>query len=90
MKKSDKKAIPFIKQAINAIGNDLSLNDAKNHLYKALRIVEKAGSRREKRKAWADRFAEEAKKKEQEWWDKIKEQTSKLASAKLEEKKKDK
>lgn len=84
MKKTTHKIIPLIRQAINIIEDrDLSLEDVKIYLVRALNILQKTQKKRERKNAESIRFAEEAKKNAENWQKMIEDNAKKFAAEAL-------
>ena len=74
MKRNQEQVIQHIISAINAIGYDSSLLEAKKYLSAALDAVNRTSGRRTTRENWFKKFEEEGKKKQQYWMERIKQQ----------------
>lgn len=73
VKKDTGQFSSLVHQAISVLGEDFAMLEARNHLLQAIRCVEQAANKRLKRNYYAEKFAEEAKKKNDDWWRMIQE-----------------
>lgn len=79
MKKSHIRTQQLIQQAIQSCGSEFALEDTKLYLIRALNSISKVGKKRANRETAASRFAEEAKRQNEKWWNMIVEGAKKAA-----------
>ena len=85
MKNNHIKIEQLIQQAIRTCGDDFALEDAKNQLRRALTSVQNVSKKRNKRNNAMEQAKEKALKKQEEWWNMIKENAKKSAENNLED-----
>ena len=79
MKKNHLRTANLVNQALASIGDDFAMQEARRHLLAAMNSLSEVGRKRAKRHSAAIMYREKALKKNEEWWEMIRENTLKMA-----------
>jgi len=77
MKKNIPQSITYIEQAMRSLGSDFALTNARSYLSRAIAELSKVQKKRGKREDMRKHYDELALKKQEEWWNLIKENMKK-------------